>query len=739
MGIDRSIASCLSVVVIALSLSAHAAPRPGQPSTPAAPEPENAREVTGEPRLQLTAADATAQTGTAPASAPTHMVELAPVEVVDSYRLPSKSTLSSNPVTNPASVTVFDYPDQVKYGVRDYADLLKPVAGVSSNNFDQGGVGFGLTLRGFSQRSNGANVAVFIDGVPINHLSHALSNGYADLTPLIPELVERFVLVRGPFDVRAGANALGGSLQVSTLDHADTGLAVTAGSYDYRRASGIYTFGSEALSGYVSAVGSSTSGYRDNADLDIANVFGKIVFPLAGGTASLRAQVFTDDFGAPGFLNLARVKNGTLDPRTAVNPSDGGNVDMRNLAFNYRSDGDQPLTATAYVVDSKIDRYSSRFTTDPFNPDGAGQALQVDDRLSIGGSVDKYFLRDLPGDMGIGWLVGAGVKHEDVESARFETRRRVRTPASPGASAQTEDTDFTLTTTFGYVQVDFKPAAWAKLTGGVRHDRLGFDVQDRTRRLSVDTTVSVTQPKAGFVVTPVANLDIFGNYGKAFLPPSAVGGQQLVRDPNADAAELETRELGVQYNSADGRWHFLADIYRTQYTNELQGQPAPNPPIALGPSERDGFDVEARVKAYAREGRSLNLFANYSKVDGKLVGRSAPGTRIPDIPEYLAKYGFQLELPLPGGAERAFSWYAAHIIEGPKALNPTASFSTRRFSRIDTNVAYVDKRLPGFLVFLGVVWYPDRRLDETVFLFGTTPGVSPKAPVTLQGGLRYQF
>lgn len=737
MAIGRFIACGMSVIVLVLSVSAHAAPRADQP--PPAPKPDATppQAVAEAPLVQMAAIAAAEQTGTVKPRADT--VDLATVAVIDAYRLPSKSTLSSDPATNPASVTVFDYPDQIKYGVRDYADLLKPIMGVSSNNFDQGGVGFGLTLRGFSQRSNGSNTAVFIDGVPLNHLSHALSNGYVDLTPLIPELVERFVLTRGPFDVRAGANALGGSLQISTLDHTDTSLAVTAGSYDYRRGSGIYAFDSGALSGYVSAVGSTTSGYRDNADLDIANLFGKAVFPLAGGTASLRAQIFADDFGAPGFLNRARVENGTLDPRTAVNPTDGGNVDMRNLVFNYRSDGDQPLTANAYVVDSRIDRYSSRFTTDPFDPDGAGQALQVDDRLAVGGSVDKYFLIDLPGDMAAAWLVGAGVKFEDVESERYETRRRVRTPLSPGASAQTEDTDFTLTTTFGYAQFDFKPAAWVKLTAGVRYDRLAFDVQDRTRALSVDTTISVTQPKAGFVITPVVNLDIFGNYGKGFLPPSAVGGQQLVRDPGADAAELETREFGIQYNSADGRWHLLADVYRTEYTNELQGQPAPNPPISLGPSERDGFDLEARVTAYQRAGRRLSVFANYSEVDGKLVGRTSPGTRIPDIPEYLAKYGFQLELPMAGASERVLSWYAAHVIEGPKALNSTASFTTRRFSRIDTNLAYVDQRIPGSMVFLGVVWYPDRRLDETAFLFGSTPGVSPKAPVTLQAGLRYRF
>lgn len=738
MRIDRSKLRCILpfVIVVAMSPSPAAARAPTSVER-SSPGPEVAQTAAQEPGLPLPESQ---QPDSKAQAERKRIIQLPPVRVTDSYHPPSKLTLSSDPATNPASVTVFDYPDEKKYSVRDYADLLKPVTGVSSNNFDQGGIGFGLTLRGFSQRSNGGSSAVFIDGVPVNQSSHTLTNGYADLTPLIPELVERFVLTRGPFDVRAGANALGGSLQVTTLDKATTGVALAAGSFDYQRASGIYAFNSENLSGYVSLVGSSTSGYRDNADVDLVNGFGKLVFAAPGGTASLRAQVFSDEFGAPGFLNRALVENGTLNPRTAVNPTDGGNVDMWNIAFNYRSDGYEPLTVNAYVVDTKLDRFSSRFTTNPFDPAGAGQALQVDDRLSVGGSVNKYFLRDLPRDMSIGWLVGIGVNSDDVQSERFETRRRTRTPATPGASAQTEDTDFTLTTTFGYTQVDFKPVSWLKLTGGVRYDRLKFDIEDRTRSLSVDAGLTVTQPKAGIVVSPFANVDIFANYGKGFLPPSAIGGQQLVRDPEADAAELDTRELGVQYTSADGRWYFLTNIYRTEFTNELQGQPAPNPPISLGPSERDGFDVEARLRMYENGGRRFSVFANYSEVDGKLVGRSAPGTRIPDIPEFMAKYGFQLQMPLPGGgSDHGISWSAAHLIEGPKSLEPTDRLHTKRFSRIDSNIAYVNKRRPGLMVFLGVVLYPDRRLEETVFLFGNTPGVSPKAPLTVQGGFRYQF
>lgn len=665
------------------------------------------------------------------------------ITVTDTYYVPApKSALSNDPAANPASVTVFDYPDEKKRSIRDNADLLKPVTGVSSNNFDQGGVGFGFTLRGFSERSNGSNAAVFIDGVPVNQSSHTLSNGYADLTPLIPELVDRFVLTRGPFDVRAGANALGGSLQITTTDRPASGAVLTGGSFNYGRAAGVYASGSGVVTGYGSLLGSTTSGYRDNADLRQVNTFNKILFPLAGGMGSVRVQIFSDDYGAPGFINRTAVENGTLSPRAAVNPTDGGNTDLQNIAFNYRQEGDQPVTANAYVVNSKIDRFSSRFTTTPFNPDGPGQAQQVDDRVVFGGAADKYSRHDFQNGMGMDWFFGAGVRADLVQSARFETRRRVQTAPKAGAPIQSEDTDFTLTNPFGYGQVNFKPVSWLKLTGGLRYDHLFYDIKDRTRGLFVSPNLGVTQPKAGVAVSPLEGLDFFANYGKGFRTPSAIGGQELARDPNADAAKLETKEIGVQFNSVDGVWHFLADVYRTTFTNELQGRPPPLPPLALGPSLRNGFDVEARVGVYENSGHRLAFFANYSGVDGKLVGRSTPGTSIPDIPDFLAKYGFDLALPLRGGdSPHVVTWSAAQLWEGKKPLDPTNSFTTRTFSRIDTNLAYTNKQWKGFSAFVGFVIYPDRRLEETAFLFGSPPsvGVSPKAPLTVQGGVFVPF
>lgn len=130
---------------------------------------------------------------------------------------------------------------------------------------------------------------------------------------------------------------------------------------------------------------------------------------------------------------------------------------------------------------------------------------------------------------------------------------------------------------------------------------------------------------------------------------------------------------------------------------------------------------------------------NYSEVDGELVERPT-GTSIPDAAEYFIKYGFDLAWPL-ADSSHVFTWSASQVWEGPKPSNTTNTLATRRVSRVDTKLTCTNLRWKGFSAFLGLIVYPDRRLEETAFTFGTPPtiGVSPKARLTAQGGVFIPF
>ena len=70
-------------------------------------------------------------------------------------------------------------------------------------------------FRGFDS-DHGTDFAVFIDGIPVNMVSHAHGQGYADLHWLIPETIERVEIYKGPYFPQLGDFATSGAMNIIT-------------------------------------------------------------------------------------------------------------------------------------------------------------------------------------------------------------------------------------------------------------------------------------------------------------------------------------------------------------------------------------------------------------------------------------------------------------------------------------------------------------------------------------------
>ena len=68
-------------------------------------------------------------------------------------------------------------------------------------------------LRGFNL-DHGTDLAIWIDGMPVNMRTHGHAQGYADVNFLIPELVQSMLVRKGPYWAEEGDFASVGSLQI---------------------------------------------------------------------------------------------------------------------------------------------------------------------------------------------------------------------------------------------------------------------------------------------------------------------------------------------------------------------------------------------------------------------------------------------------------------------------------------------------------------------------------------------
>src|SRR3954465_2730483 len=76
-------------------------------------------------------------------------------------------------------------------------------------------------LRGFNL-DHGTDLALWLDGMPINMRTHGHGQGYADVNFLIPELVESMLIRKGPYWASEGDFASAGSLHMAYANRLET-------------------------------------------------------------------------------------------------------------------------------------------------------------------------------------------------------------------------------------------------------------------------------------------------------------------------------------------------------------------------------------------------------------------------------------------------------------------------------------------------------------------------------------
>ena len=276
--------------------------------------------------------------------------------------LPGRGDLSTAASALPAASTTISAKQLEREPITSYGDIFRPLPGVNVANYGQGALGYGLSMRGYTDAEHGRDIAYFIDGVPVNEISSIHTPNYADLNILIPETVKSIEIIRGPFSIEAGDSNLGGAVFITTKT-ADpyAGFNLSGGSWGTAR--GLATYGSNtgSFEPYLATELYHTDGYRDNSWIDRYNTFDKVTVSLAGGdTLTFRAQAYGTSSGAPGYLNRDALEAGLVSPRAAVNPTDGIDKTMQDFVAEYRSGpADQQLSALFYVNHDIFTRWAT--------------------------------------------------------------------------------------------------------------------------------------------------------------------------------------------------------------------------------------------------------------------------------------------------------------------------------------------------------------------------------------------
>ncbi|WP_026308661.1 TonB-dependent receptor [Spirosoma spitsbergense] len=227
-------------------------------------------------------------------------------------------------------------------------EILRLVPGLFIGQHAGGGKAEQIFLRGFDL-DHGTDIRLTVDGMPVNMVSHAHGQGYADLHFVIPELVEGVDFKKGPYRADKGNLTTAGWVDFRTRTALDRSFVkLETGQYGtYRAVAGLdllNTFrrsGGPAIrkerdknqSAYLASEYSFTNSYFDNPQhFKRLNVVGKYHGHLAPNTnLTLTGSTFWSKWNHSGQIPERAVASGLTDFFGSIDPTEGGETSRTNF------------------------------------------------------------------------------------------------------------------------------------------------------------------------------------------------------------------------------------------------------------------------------------------------------------------------------------------------------------------------------------------------------------------------
>lgn len=188
-------------------------------------------------------------------------------------------------------------------------DLAQSVPGMFVVQHAGGGKANQYFLRGFDA-DHGTDIALTVDGVPVNMVSHGHGQGYADLNWVIPELIATVDVRKGTYDPRYGDFATAGAIDFQTGSQLPPSqVKLEAGMFHSYRGLALVgsKWGALRLTGAAELFG--TDGpFKRPEDLQRVNLFARAASRVGAGELALTLTGYVSGWNASGQIPEREVR-----------------------------------------------------------------------------------------------------------------------------------------------------------------------------------------------------------------------------------------------------------------------------------------------------------------------------------------------------------------------------------------------------------------------------------------------
>ncbi|WP_367913105.1 TonB-dependent receptor [Leadbetterella sp. DM7] len=391
-------------------------------------------------------------------------------------------------------------------------ELLRKVPGLFIGQHAGGGKAEQIFLRGFDI-DHGTDINITVDGMPVNMVSHAHGQGYADLHFLIPETVEEIDFDKGPYFAEKGDFTTAGYVAFKTKDRLESSLvSAEIGQFNTLRGLGMFNLlNSERQSAYFAGEYMLTDNYfKAPQNFNRNNLFGKYTARLSpGDRISLSVSHFKSSWDASGQIPERAVASGLISYFGAIDSTEGGNTSRSNFNLQY----DKKISENAWIKNTAyFSHYDfelfSNFTFFLNDPDNGDQIKQKESR-NITGMQTEYHERV---SERLTYKAGAGLRSDytrGTELSHTLNRSVIIDRLSFG--------DISQANLYAYAAADYTAGKWL-INAGARIDYFKFGYIDLLQPVYANQskTKAIVSPKLNFLYSAGPGLNVFLKLGKGF-------------------------------------------------------------------------------------------------------------------------------------------------------------------------------------------------------------------------------
>jgi len=490
-------------------------------------------------------------------------------------------------------------------------DVLRIVPGLFIAQHAGGGKAEQIFLRGYDI-DHGTDINVSVDGMPVNMVSHAHGQGYADLHFLIPETVEKVNFDKGPYFTNKGNLATAGYAEFHTKEFLKNNfIKLEGGEFNTQGAVGMLKiFNKENDKSrqqfYVASEYFKSDGYFDSPqDFHRFNLMGKYNAWFGNQSQlTITASTFDSKWNASGQIPDRAVQSGMINRFGSIDNSEGGNTSRTNINVRFARQwkNNWKTTNQLYFINYHFDLFSNFtfFLKDSINGDEINQR-ETRNIYGYNTSATKTWLL---GNKNANTEFGAGFRYDDImgiELSRAIKRQFIE-------ALQKGDVKEGNAYLFWNQNLELNDKF--SVNGGLRFDLFRFAYRDL---LAGETDFrhqqrNILSPKLNFVYTPSSTVKIYFNNGIGFHSNDT----RVILDNSAKdiLPKVYGTDLGIILKPIKNLilktalWHFYSEQEFVYVGDEGIVEPG-------GKTKRMGIDISARYQFTSWLYADLDL--NYTK------------------------------------------------------------------------------------------------------------------------------